>query len=742
MASATLFIIFLSGFASAIGQVVVLRELLVLFSGNELSAGIVLACWMLWTATGSLAGKGLARRVDPVLFLVLGTAFFCAALPATVVWVRASRLIWSIPPGELLGFGKMAVIALSVTGPLCLVTGCLFAFGLAAYSRQPDTAGKGTIRVYLAEAGGAGAGGPVFYFVLLPALSTLAGTLILTTIVAGLCCMLAALTRTSRHALLTPVMAGLFLASCAAFVFSGDLNAWSRNLQWGRTYLDSRDTPYHNLALLRSAEQFSLFANGLWLYSAPDPHTSEPAAHIPLLVHPSPKNVLLLGDYSPGIVAEILRHPGVERLDCVQPDAQLSEFIAEAAPEIRPAANRGRLAVVHADPKRFMGLAAPGSYDVVILSGGEPVNAEMNRFYTVEFFSGMKTLLRPEGILTFGIPSSPDILGERQALLLKSLYGTLKECFEAVIVVPGETARFFAARSPDHLSVEPGRITERLRSRGIATLYLKDFYIVDLLNPMRLSYLDSVLRRTMQVRVNRDLEPSCYLYGLAVWSSQVHPELGRMLELALRPEGRPWLWTALLLPMFVAVAALKKWGGRDAAVAFNTAVAGAVVIVSEIILILLFQIIYGTAYGQIALIVSAFMAGMAAGSGIGSMMGTEGDAVRRLRAAQVSLALYAGMLFALLTLFPTAEIGRAKDSGPVLFLVIALVGGILGGFQFACAARATGPDKGTVLYAADLAGAAAGAVAASLFLLPVLGIPRTLLLLGLWSVAAAFGSRA
>ena len=43
-------ILALIGFTSVIAQVVLMRELMVAFYGNEISLGLVLACWLLWTA--------------------------------------------------------------------------------------------------------------------------------------------------------------------------------------------------------------------------------------------------------------------------------------------------------------------------------------------------------------------------------------------------------------------------------------------------------------------------------------------------------------------------------------------------------------------------------------------------------------------------------------------------------------------------------------------------------------------
>ena len=43
-------ILSLIGFTSVIAQIVLMRELIVVFYGNEISLGIMLAGWLLWTA--------------------------------------------------------------------------------------------------------------------------------------------------------------------------------------------------------------------------------------------------------------------------------------------------------------------------------------------------------------------------------------------------------------------------------------------------------------------------------------------------------------------------------------------------------------------------------------------------------------------------------------------------------------------------------------------------------------------
>ena len=52
----------LVGFTAVTGQIVLMREVIVLFNGNELSLGIVLGAWLGWTAAGSSLISWLMRR--------------------------------------------------------------------------------------------------------------------------------------------------------------------------------------------------------------------------------------------------------------------------------------------------------------------------------------------------------------------------------------------------------------------------------------------------------------------------------------------------------------------------------------------------------------------------------------------------------------------------------------------------------------------------------------------------------
>src|SRR5208283_2744892 len=151
----------LIGFSAVIGQIVLMRELIVVFNGNEISLGIMLATWLFWTAAGcslssSLAlGEDNARRAVAALECLLAVS-----LPPTIWALRASKTIFQTVPGELVGPLPMLFASLACLSLFCLVSGALFV--VAARMAEAEcavSARAATSSAYMLEAVGSGLGG-------------------------------------------------------------------------------------------------------------------------------------------------------------------------------------------------------------------------------------------------------------------------------------------------------------------------------------------------------------------------------------------------------------------------------------------------------------------------------------------------------------------------------------------------------------------------------------------------------
>src|SRR5271157_876407 len=85
----------LAGCTAACAQIVLMRELMVAFRGNEISIGLALGTWLFWTAVGSVA----APAWEPQRLVAAIEALLALALPATVLAVRAARTAAEPVPG-------------------------------------------------------------------------------------------------------------------------------------------------------------------------------------------------------------------------------------------------------------------------------------------------------------------------------------------------------------------------------------------------------------------------------------------------------------------------------------------------------------------------------------------------------------------------------------------------------------------------------------------------------------------
>lgn len=144
------FALLLMGFTFTITQVMVIRELLVVFVGNELSIAIILANWLLLEAAGSF---WIGKRMEGWGFQEGGYAFLqlllAGILPLTIYAIRALKDLIGLTPGEGASLLQILLWTLPVLTPLGILDGILFALGCALYSQRTETGTLSMGRVYL-----------------------------------------------------------------------------------------------------------------------------------------------------------------------------------------------------------------------------------------------------------------------------------------------------------------------------------------------------------------------------------------------------------------------------------------------------------------------------------------------------------------------------------------------------------------------------------------------------------------
>ena len=696
--------VILIGFTALIAQVVLMRELMVVFYGNEISLGLMLANWLLWTALGSgLLGR-LAGRVRRPRALIAGLECLLAgAFPLSIYAVRSAKGVLGALPGEVLGPAPMFLVSFATLSLFCFLSGGLFP--AAARLREAGS-------VYLLEALGAGAGGLLAGLVLIRYWTPF-----------EIATLLAALNLLAAAGLMRRIA---LLALLAVPIALPRLESLSLARLWrGFDLAAVRNSPYGNLAVVRTEDGASLYENGLVVFNVPDPAAAEEAVHYALLEHPAPRRVLLIGGGINGSVAQALRHPSLESLDYVELDPAILQLARAYFPREWNALSNSRQVHIHNTDGRLFLRTTSRRFDVIIVNLPEPQTAQLNRFYTVEFFREAARKLDPGGVLALHFASSENYISPERAAFLQCIYKTLGAVFPHIVTIPGETMHFFASAADGVLVGDAPGLLARLRARHLQTSYVREYYLPFRMAPDRMRELASQVQPRAGTPVNRDFAPVAYYFDEVLWSTRFHRRYDSLLGVL-----------AALGAIISGAVVVRVWKAQRsrACAGLCVGVMGFTMIGLEVMLLLGFQAIYGYVYRQLAILTAAFMAGMALGSW-NALRRPPRRPMRAVALAQSGAALAPLALYAILT-----ALTPSTAASQILFPILALASGALGGYQFAAAAGLFGDPGG--LYALDLAGSFLGAILFSAWLIPLFGFLATSLMMAAVNLAPSWWAAA
>lgn len=719
-------ILALVGATAVVAQVVLLRELMTAFGGNEMALGVMLSSWLLWTALGSGVLSPLAHRCPPRRLLVLLQLAVALLLPATVFAVRGSRGLFHALPGEALGPVPMLLTSVVALSAFCSVSGWLFAAGARLLAQKVPGAAEHSVAVmYLLEAAGSAAGGILASLVLLAWLDSFQIAALIGLVNVGAAVLLGIPNRRWK----VRAVPALALLAPALLLAAQRLDRRTLAAQWpGFRLLAAANSRYNSLGVLENEAGKTLLVNGLPAASVPDPQAAEETVHFALLQHPAPRSLLLIGGGLTGSLLQALRHPTMERVDYVELDPEIIRLAGQYFPGEWMAANDPRVHLHTTDGRLFLNSTAQ-RFDVIIASLPDPQTAQLNRFYTREFFQAAAARLAPGGLLSFQLRASENYISPELAQLLRCVQATARDVFPDVAVIPGDTAIFLASARAGTLAISSTQMVSRLRSRRLQTAYVREYYLPFRLSPERVADLQQQLAPQPGTRLNHDFAPLAYYFDVTLWSGQFSETYRRWFATLSQATFRRVAEITILL--MLPVAALFRWrnGGRRGSAAFCVAATGFTLLGLEVLLLLGFQAIYGYIYHQLAIIIAIFMAGMALGSWRGlRAVSAGGNLIRRLVLTQLLAMLSPLLLYVILAALTSLHSSGALISNAV-FPMLALLAGGLGGYQFPLANRIyfdkeENARPGT-LYALDLAGACAGALLISAYLVPVFGFLST-----------------
>jgi spermidine synthase len=442
-----------SGAAAMVFEVAWTRALSLVIGSSTYAFTAVLAVVLVGIAAGSAvyAWRWGARPAGPAALgaIELGVGVFAAL--ALLGFERMPDLLltglrWSAAPGWV-ALLQILVSAVALL-PATLFIGASFPCALAAMAvggaPMRQEIGRQVGHLYAANTVGAVAGVILGGLVLVPGWGVHAT--LKTAIVASLLLAAALLAASGRGVRrLLPAAVSLAVAGGVALAPAWDARVMSSGPAiYARRYLASgpgrslrqivaeeavlvyyRDGRSGTVAVTRQGSHTLLRINGkIDASTVVDMPTQILSGHLPLLLHPSPRTVFILGLGSGVTAAAVARH-AVERVDVLEIEPAVVEASRFFADEQGGALGDPRVRIVIGDGRSFL-LSAGTRYDVIISEPSNPWIQGMAGLFSAEFFALARQRLRPGGIMLQWIQSynlAPDDL--------KMVVATFRSAFPA-----------------------------------------------------------------------------------------------------------------------------------------------------------------------------------------------------------------------------------------------------------------------------------------------------------------------
>jgi len=576
------------GVSCVMTQLALMRELLGAFSGNEMVLGVVLGLWLLLMGIGAWLGR-TSDRLRRQLAALAVIQMLVAILPLVQIFLlRALRNVVFIRGAEV-GVTETVGAAFVLLLPYCLVAGYGLTLACSILVREEGPAGIG--RAYITDGIGSIIGGVLFSFVLVRFLDHIA----ILVYPALLNLLLAALVglkvrgskfevQGSKFAVrLLPALALALGIGLIVATLLSDLDGLSTRLQYQRQHIVARaSSPYGRLIVTESDGQFDFRENGIPITSTRDDEHVEETVHYAMAQRPEARQVLLVCGGISGTAREVLKY-GVREVDYVELDPLILALGKRYLPENLADA---RIRVINSDGRLFV-KQTQEHYDAVIIDVPAPSTAQLNRFYTAEFLAEVKRVLAKDGVVCFALGQYENYLSPELTRMLSSACLAARQSFHNVLAIPGSRVFFLASDGPLFAD-----IAGRIEQLGIKTQLVNRHYLAAMLAPDRMADLASAIAQP--AAMNRDFSPILYYYHLRHWMSQFNVRFG--------------------LIQVVLLALLGFYLVRLRGSAFVLFASGFAASALEVVLLLAFQVLCGSVYHQVGVIVTVFMAGLALGA--------------------------------------------------------------------------------------------------------------------------------
>lgn len=163
--------------------------------------------------------------------------------------------------------------------------------------------------------------------------------------------------------------------------------------------LQSLQSPFQKIDIFETQAFGRMFTlDGVTMVTQKDEHSyHEMIAHVPMMSHPNPVSVLVIGGGDGGTVREVLKHPSVKEVVLCEIDKAVVDISYEYFPECANALKDPRVIHYYDDGAKYA-RENQGRFDVILVDSSDPVGpAEV--LFKEPFYRDMAGALKKGGII-------------------------------------------------------------------------------------------------------------------------------------------------------------------------------------------------------------------------------------------------------------------------------------------------------------------------------------------------------
>lgn len=163
----------------------------------------------------------------------------------------------------------------------------------------------------------------------------------------------------------------------------------------------------------------------------------EMIAHIPMLAHPNPRNVLVIGGGDGGTIREVLKHPSVERAVLCEIDGDVIDVCKKYLPSIAGKLDDPRVEIEVRDGAAYIA-NHKNTFDVILIDSTDPIGPG-EKLFTKEFYLNTLAALTENGIMACQSESPVAVPDECKRInkLLRSVFPYVQPYTACIPSYPG-----------------------------------------------------------------------------------------------------------------------------------------------------------------------------------------------------------------------------------------------------------------------------------------------------------------